>query len=53
MIEKTIKIKGNEDSFNRKQKNVAKHLRIAKATKGIEKQGHLEKAEKLLNRYGW
>lgn len=31
--------------------NVAKHLRIANATTGHEKEVHLEKAKKLQSRY--
>lgn len=35
-----------------KKKLSPQQLRIARATKGDEKQGHLEKADKLLTRYG-
>ena len=34
-----------------KQKNVDKHLRIAMATTGHERLVHIEKAEKLIERY--
>ena len=46
------KLSPQQQSEAKKYKNVAKHLRIARATKGDEKQGHLEKADKLLTRYG-
>lgn len=36
----------------KKKANIEKHLRIARATSGEEKQKHLEIADKLLTRYG-
>ena len=36
----------------KKRANVAKELRLAHATTGSEKQKHLERADKLLTRYG-
>ena len=47
-----IKLTPQQNSELMKYKNVAKQLRIAKATQGSEKQGHLERADKLLTRYG-
>jgi len=35
----------------RRQKNVNKHLRIARATKGNESLKHFQEAERLLSRY--
>jgi len=35
----------------RRQKNVNKHLRIARATKGNESLKHYQEAERLLSRY--
>ena len=40
-----------EAQMFRRNKNIAKHLRIAKATKGAEKEKHLALAEKLILRY--
>lgn len=37
---------------DKKRKNVERELRIARATTGSEKQKHLERADKLLTRYG-
>lgn len=47
-----IKLTPQQNSELMKYKNVERLLRIAKATKGSEKQGHLERADKLLIRYG-
>lgn len=35
----------------RRQKNVNKHLRIARATTGDESRKHFQEAERLLSRY--
>lgn len=35
----------------RRQKNVNKHLRIARATTGEESRKHVKEAERLLGRY--
>jgi hypothetical protein len=35
----------------RRQKNVNKHLRIARATTGDESRKHFQEAERLLDRY--
>lgn len=35
----------------RRQKNVNKHLRIARATTGHESRVHMQKAETLLSKY--
>lgn len=35
----------------RKSNNIAKHMRIARATTGEEQQKHLLRADKLLSRY--
>lgn len=47
-----MKISPQQHSMNKKKSNVAKHLRIAQATKGEERQKHLERADKLLTKYG-
>lgn len=47
----TIKIPINNVS-REKRANVEKHIRLAKATKGEERQKHLQMADKLLTRYG-
>ncbi len=49
-------IKGIEQNLIRKinkkkSNNIAKHLRIANATTGAEKEKHLLRADKLLSRY--
>lgn len=45
--------KGNE-SRNQKVRNVEKHLRIARACHDLhEREVHIEKAEKLIKRYGF
>ncbi len=47
------RIKPEDQSLQKKIKNVQKHLRIAKAAKGIESQTHVEKAGKLIEKYGF
>lgn len=42
-----------QQSLKKKINNVQKHLTIAKATQGSESQGHIEKAGKLIEKYGF
>ncbi len=47
--------KSSQSNIDRKRsqnKNVQKHLRIASATTGHEKEVHLAKAKKLSKKYG-
>lgn len=49
-------VKGIEQNLirkinKRKSNNIAKHLRIANATTGAEREKHLLRADKLLSRY--
>lgn len=47
--------KNTQSNIDRKRtqnKNVQKHLRIARATTGHEKEVHLAKAKKLSKKYG-
>ena len=47
------RITPKEQSIIRKVKNVQKHLNIAKATHGHESNVHVEKAGKLIKKYGF
>jgi len=40
-----------EQSVATKNKNIQKHLRIAEATTGHQKEVHLQKAERLVEKY--
>ena len=51
MIKKQITKK--QQSTLKKVSNVQKHLTIAKATSGYESQVHIEKAGKLIKKYGF
>jgi len=51
---KPFKTPQEQQSYNKKVANVEKHLRVARACKDPhEKQVHIEKAEKLIERYGF
>lgn len=45
----------NKKLYNptKKERNIDKHLRIAKATKGHEREVHINKAEKLKVKYSF
>lgn len=43
--------KSATDSRNRQAKNIAKHTRLANATKGHEREVHLKKIEELTKKY--
>lgn len=44
------RLKKESQAF-RRGKNISKHLRIAEATTGVEREKHLAAAEKLIERY--
>jgi hypothetical protein len=50
-IKTLAQFRSQRQSAIKKQKNIEKHLRIAKATKGHEQQVHINKVIKLSQRY--
>lgn len=53
IIKDIEKKKKDRQSLKRKIQNVAKHLRLSRATKGKESETHMQKAKKLIEKYGF